>query len=116
MAPVSRGYLVLSPAGSFGPAVAELFNVFDGLSRDDRLRFDPQVFAGLRFATLYLVGGALNVALGYAGEFKDHPLVAGIGSADEVARNHVTAAAVSSFPKATANPYDHIGVLTGSNG
>src|SRR5439155_9657394 len=36
----TRGAFVLSAANSYGPAVGSVFSYFDGLQRDDRIRYD----------------------------------------------------------------------------
>ncbi len=116
MVPVSSTKSVFSPAGAFGPAVAGVFNAMDGLSRDDRIRYDTPRIAGFQFSTSYVDGGAFDFALRYAGEFNGNQLVAGVGFADAVARNHIAATAVSGYPGAVANLYGYAGVPTGSNG
>jgi hypothetical protein len=45
------GRLVLSPNGAFGPAVGSVFNSFNGLVRNDRVRYDTPVWEGT--ASLY---------------------------------------------------------------
>ena len=57
------GRLVLSPNGAFGPAVGSVFNNFNGLLRNDRVRYDSPVWEGMQFSTSYLDGGAWDAAL-----------------------------------------------------
>jgi len=57
------GRLVLSPNGAFGPAVGSVFHAFNGLQRNDRVRYDSPVWEGMQFSTSYLDGGAWDAAL-----------------------------------------------------
>ena len=58
----AHGGFVFSPAGSYGPAVGSVYDYFDGLGRDDRIRYDSPVWNGFQFATSLLDGGAFDVA------------------------------------------------------
>ena len=57
------GRLVLSPNGAFGPAVGSVFNSFNGLVRNDRVRYDSPVWEGLQFSTSYVDDGSWDAAL-----------------------------------------------------
>jgi len=114
--PAARGGLVFSPAGSYGPSVASVFNDIDGLGRDDRVRYDTPRYKGFQLATSVADGGAFDVALRYAGEYNGAQLVAAVAYADAVARTHLTLGTVAGLPGAGANLYGYAGVPTGANG
>lgn len=99
------GALVLAPANSYGPAVASVFNFFDGLGRDDRIRYDTPVWNGWQFATSLVDGGAFDVAARYARQYEDFQIVAGAGLAFATARGR-------SQPTA----YGYAGVPAGTQG
>jgi hypothetical protein len=75
----TRGALVLSPANSYGPAVASVFNSFDGLSRDVRIRYDTPLWEGFQFATSLLDGGAFDLAGRFAREYDDFRIASAVG-------------------------------------
>jgi hypothetical protein len=80
------GAFVLSPAKAYGPAVASVFNFFDGLGRDDRIRYDTPVWDGFQFATSLLDGGAFDGAARFARQYDDVQVVGAIGLAFATAR------------------------------
>jgi hypothetical protein len=84
----TRGALVLSPANSYGPAVGSLFQYFDGLQRDDRIRYDTPVFGGFQFATSLIDGGAFDFAGRFAREYDDFRIAAGVGLVFADGRSH----------------------------
>ena len=114
--PTTGGRFVASPAGAYGPAVSSVFNYFDGLVRENRIRYDSPRFHGFQVSASAIDGGAYDAALRYAGEFDGNQLVAAFGFADAVARTHLAQGAVSGFPGAATNFYGYAGVPTGANG
>ena len=114
--PAAGGQFVASPGGAYGPAVGAVFNYFDGLGRDDRIRYDSPRWMGFGLAASLVDGGAFDVALRYAGEFSGNQLVGAVAFADAVSRRHLTLGNVSGFPGAAANLYGYAGVPTGANG
>jgi predicted porin len=114
--PASATTFVTSPDGAFGPAVGAVYNFFDGLVRDNRIRYDTPVFGGFQFATSLIDGGAFDAAVRYAAKFDGHQLAAAVGFVDADSRRHIPIAAISGFPGAPANLYGYAGVPTGSNG
>jgi hypothetical protein len=82
------GALVASPAGAFGPAVASVFFYFDGLGRDDRIRYDTPLLEGFQLATSAVDGGAFDVALRYARTFEGFQVAAAAAFADASSRSH----------------------------
>jgi hypothetical protein len=99
------GALVMSPANAYGPAVASVFNYFDGLGRDDRIRYDSPVWNGLQLATSLVDGGAFDLAARYARQYDDFQIVGGMGLGFATARNR---------PNPTA--YGYAGVPAGAGG
>jgi len=49
--------------------VANVFNNFDGGSRDDRIRYDTPKFRGFQVSASHIQGGKNDMALTYAGDF-----------------------------------------------
>ncbi len=84
----TRGALVLSPANAYGPAVGSVFNYFDGLGRDDRIRYDSPVWEGFQFATSLLDGGAFDVAGRFAREYDGFRIASALGLAAATSRAH----------------------------
>jgi hypothetical protein len=84
----ARGALVLSPASSFGPAVGSVFTYFDGLQRDDRIRYDSPISGGFQFATSVVDGGAFDVAGRFAREYEDFRIASGVGVVFANSRGH----------------------------
>ncbi len=72
----AKGALVLSPANAFGPAVGSVFNYFDGLQRNDRIRYDSPIWEGFQFATSALDGGSFDFAGRFARQYDGLGLVA----------------------------------------
>jgi hypothetical protein len=84
----ARGALVLSPANAYGPAVGSVFNFFDGLLRDDRIRYDTPVVGGFQFATSVLDGGAFDFAARFAREYEDFRIASAGGLVFANSRSH----------------------------
>ncbi len=64
------------------PTVATVFSDMDGLSRNDRLRYDTPNFHGLTLATSWVDGGQWDAGARYAREFAGNKFAAGIGYAN----------------------------------
>jgi predicted porin len=99
------GSFVLSPARAYGPAVGSVFNYFDGLGRDDRIRYDSPLWDGFQFATSLLDGGAADVAGRYARQFDDFQIVGAIGLATAINRG-----------RSQPGSYGYAGVPAGAGG
>jgi len=54
---------------SSGSTVGDIFNNLDGLSRDDRLRYDTPTFAGATLAASWIDGDEYDVAFRYGRDF-----------------------------------------------
>ena len=59
---------------------------FDGLSRNERVRYDTPDFAGFSLATSFTNGNAYEFAGFYAGQFGGHKIAASIGYVDTADR------------------------------
>lgn len=99
------GALVLSPAGSYGPAVGSVFSYFDGLGRDDRIRFDSPVWHGFQASTSVLDGDAFDVAGRFARDYGSLRVVGSIGLGFATGRHHTQPGA-----------YGYAGVPAGAGG
>ena len=62
--------------------IGSAFSNLDGLSRDDRLRYDSPKFNGLRFSTSYIADDRWDAALRYSGDFGGLKAAAAIAYAD----------------------------------
>jgi hypothetical protein len=91
------GALVLSPANAFGPAVGSVFNFFDGLGRDDRIRYDSPVWGGFQLSTSLLDGGAADLAARFARQYDDFQIVSAIGLATATSRSHTQPVEIRNF-------------------
>jgi hypothetical protein len=81
------GAMVLAP-NSYGPAVGSVFNYFDGLGRDDRLRYDSPVWNGIQLSTSVLDGGAYDFAGRFARQYDDFQIIAAAAFGSETMRSH----------------------------
>lgn len=64
------------------PKVKDVFSNFDGLSRDDRVRYDSPAFAGFTASASVISQEAWDVALRYAGDFGGTKVAAAVAYAD----------------------------------
>lgn len=72
--------LVFGP-GTNGPAVKKVFNNFDGLHRDDRIRYDTPVWHGFTLATSAAGQDFYDVALRHCKEIGAHKIASAIAYA-----------------------------------
>ncbi len=63
------GGIEFQDAGGAGPSIGTAFTNMDGLSRDDRLRYDTPNFAGFKLSGSLIENGAADVALRYNATF-----------------------------------------------
>ncbi len=84
----TKGSFVASPANAFGPAVGTVFNFMNGLSRDDRLRYDSPLFGPFQLSASLVDGGAFDVALRFGATWEGIKFSGGFGFADADGRNH----------------------------
>ncbi len=71
---------------SLGPRINQAFSNFDGLSRDDRLRYDTPKFGGFFASTSAVDGGSWDVAGRFAGEIEGTRIVAAASYANASSR------------------------------
>lgn len=69
-----------------GPNINTVFNNFDGLSRDDRVRYDTPTFGGFMLSTSFIEGGATDFAGRYTGKIGDTEVSGAIGYVDNDSR------------------------------
>lgn len=67
---------------AFGPAIGDVFSNFDGLSRDDRIRYDTPKFAGFQASTSHISGGGWDAALRYSADYGEIKTAAAIAYAN----------------------------------
>ena len=63
-------------------AIGDVFSNFDGLSRDDRIRYDTPSFNGFRASTSFIADDRWDIALRYGGDFGPVKTAAAIAYAD----------------------------------
>ncbi len=64
------------------PTLGTVISDMDGLSRDDRLRYDTPSLAGYSVATSWVDGGNVDLALRYAGKGENSQIAASLGYAN----------------------------------
>lgn len=64
-------------------AVGNVFDNFDGLGRDERIRYDSPRFSGFQLSGGLLQGGTTDFALNYGGEFSGTKVIARAGLANQ---------------------------------
>ncbi|WP_133065478.1 porin [Niveispirillum lacus] len=70
-----------------GPNINTVFNNFDGLSRDDRIRYDTPTFGGgFMLSTSFIEGGATDFAGRYTGKIGTTEVSGAIGYVDNDSR------------------------------
>lgn len=70
------GGIAFSDDNVLGPRINQVFSNFDGLSRDDRIRYDTPSFSGFKGSVSAIEGGAADVAIRFAGEISGTKVVA----------------------------------------
>jgi hypothetical protein len=76
------GGIQFSDNNVLGPRINQVFSNFDGLSRDDRIRYDTPSFSGFTGSVSALEGGAVDVGLRFSGEIAATKVVAAGAWAD----------------------------------
>jgi hypothetical protein len=89
-----------------GPTINAAFNNFDGLNRDDRIRYDTPEFQGFRASTSFLEGGATDVTLRYNGKVGTTTLAGAIAYANADSRNDFTDQVSGSFAVRLENGFN----------
>ena len=70
------GGIAFSDDNVLGPRINQVFSNFDGLSRDDRIRYDTPSFSGVKGSVSAIEGGAADAAIRFAGEISGTKVVA----------------------------------------
>lgn len=73
---------------ALGRSVAEVFSVFGGAGRRDRVRYDTPKFAGLSVSVSHHNGNSWDAGLHYGATFGGVKVAAGLGYADDENRNN----------------------------
>lgn len=68
--------------GTLGPSIGTVFTNMDGLSRDDRVRYDTPSFSGFKASASAMEGGAVDAAIRFSGEIAETKVVAAAAWAD----------------------------------
>jgi hypothetical protein len=70
------GGIAFSDGGVLGPRINQGFTNMDGLSRDDRVRYDTPSFSGFKGSVSAVEGGAVDAAIRFSGEIAETKVVA----------------------------------------
>ncbi len=81
------GGIEFQDAGGAGPNIGSAFSNMDGLSRDDRLRYDTPNFAGFRVSGSLIENAAADVALRYNATFGGFELGSAVAYASNSGRD-----------------------------
>jgi outer membrane murein-binding lipoprotein Lpp len=76
------GGIAFSDNNVLGPIIGDVFSNFDGLSRDDRIRYDTPSFSGFKGSVSTIEGGAVDAAIRFSGEIAGTKVVAATAWAD----------------------------------
>ena len=90
IADMAGGIAFATPANVLGPRIGQAFSNFDGLSRDDRLRYDTPSFMGFKASASAVDGGAWDTALRFAGEIAGTKAAAAVAFANANSRQGFT--------------------------
>lgn len=80
------GGIAFQDDGVLGPRINQVFNNFDGLGRDDRVRYDTPAFAGFDLSASAVDGGSYDAAARFAGKYADTKVVGALAYANANAR------------------------------
>lgn len=70
------GGIAFSDNNVLGPRIGQVFSQMDGLSRDDRIRYDTPSFSGFKGSVSAVEGGAVDAAIRFSGEVAKTKIVA----------------------------------------
>ena len=70
------GGTAFSDNNVLGPRIGQVFSQMDGLSRDDRIRYDTPSFSGFKGSVSAVEGGAVDAAIRFSGEVAKTKIVA----------------------------------------
>lgn len=83
---MAGGIAFADETNALGPRINQAFNQFDGLSRDDRLRYDTPSFMGFTASASAVDGGSWDAALRFAGAIEDVKVAAAAAYANANSR------------------------------
>lgn len=83
---MAGGIAFADSTGALGPRINQAYNQFDGLSRDDRLRYDTPSFGGFKASVSAVDGGAWDAALRFSGDVSGTKIAAAAAFADAESR------------------------------
>ena len=72
--------------GAIGPQINATFSNLDGLSRDDRLRYDTPRFGGFKASASVIDGGSWDVAGRFSGEVSGAKVAGAVAYAERLCR------------------------------
>ena len=81
------GGIAFSDNNVLGPRIGQVFSNMDGLSRDDRIRYDTPSFSGFKGSVSAIEGGAFDAAVRFSGELSGTKVVAAAAYADGSSRD-----------------------------
>ncbi|NIA67031.1 porin [Pelagibius litoralis] len=73
-------------SGALGPSISDVFSNFDGLSRDDRARYDTPGLYGFKGSVSAIDGGAWDAGITYGGDFNGVKVAAAAAYANASSR------------------------------
>ncbi len=86
IADMAGGIAFSTSGGTLGPRINQAFSNFDGLSRDDRVRYDTPSFMGFKASAGAIDGGSWDTAARFAGEIAGTKVVSALAYADANSR------------------------------
>ncbi len=86
IADMAGGIAFAASGGALGPRINQAFSNFDGLSRDDRVRYDTPKFMGFQGSASAVDGGSWDAAARFAGNFAGTKVVSALAYADAGSR------------------------------
>jgi hypothetical protein len=84
------GGIAFSGRAGLGPRINQAFSNLDGLSRDDRVRYDTPKFHGFQFSTSVLERNDWDAAARYRGDISGTKVVGAVAFADATERRNFT--------------------------
>ena len=86
IADMAGGIAFATTGGALGPRIGQVFSNFDGLSRDDRIRYDTPSFGGFKGSVSAIDGGSWDAAARFAGKFSGTKITSALAYADANSR------------------------------
>jgi len=86
IADMAGGIAFATTGGTLGPRINQAFSNFDGLSRDDRIRYDTPSFRGFKGSISAIDGGSWDAAARFSGKVAGVKIVSALAYADANSR------------------------------